>query len=93
LALLNAYATAFPDFRLAIDDMTVEDDRVAVRYSFAGTHLGPLADLPATGKHVEVKNGVGVFRLAGGKIVRVDFMWDKYAIVQQLGVLPGAIGV
>jgi len=93
LALLNAYATAFPDFHLAIEEMTAEEDRVAVRYSFTGTHLGALADIQPTGKHVAVKNGVGIFRVAGGKIVNVDFMWDKYGILQQLGVLPGAIGV
>ena len=51
-SLLQAYATAFPDFRLAIDDMVVEGDKVVVRYRFTGTHRGPLADLPASGKPV-----------------------------------------
>jgi steroid delta-isomerase-like uncharacterized protein len=96
LALLNAYATAFPDFRLGIDELTAEDDRVVVRYSFSGTHLGPLADIQPTGRHVQLTNGFGAFRLANGKVVRLDLAWDKHGLLQQLGVLTtgaGATGV
>jgi steroid delta-isomerase-like uncharacterized protein len=86
-SLLQAYATAFPDFHLAIDDVISEEDRVVVRYTFTGTHLGPLADIPATGRRVTVPNGALIFRLAAGKVSEGHFVWDKYALLQQLGVL------
>ena len=40
--LYGPYATAFPDFRLTIEDTVVEGDRVAVSYSFTGTNQGQL---------------------------------------------------
>jgi steroid delta-isomerase-like uncharacterized protein len=86
-ALMQAYATAFPDFRLAIDDLVAEGDRVVVRYAFTGTHRGPLGDIPATGKQVSVTNGIGVYRIAAGKVAEGHFAWDKYGLLQQLGVL------
>ena len=66
--LLHAYMTAFPDFHLAVHEMISEGDNVVVRYTFTGTHLGPLAGVPATGKPVNVPNGVLIFRLAAGKV-------------------------
>ena len=36
--LLQAYATAFADFRLAVHEMISEGDKVVVRYTFTGTH-------------------------------------------------------
>ena len=64
--LLQAYATAFPDFRLTIDDLVAEGDKVAFRWTFTGTHRGPLGDIRATGKQISVGNAVGIFRLAAG---------------------------
>jgi steroid delta-isomerase-like uncharacterized protein len=85
--LLQAYATAFPDFRLTIDDVVAEGDKVVVRYRFTGTHRGPLADIPASGKRVSVTNGVGIFRVVAGKVNEGHFAWDKYALLQQVGAL------
>jgi steroid delta-isomerase-like uncharacterized protein len=86
--LLQAYATAFPDFRLSIDDLVADGDKVAFRWTFAGTHRGPLGDIPASGKHISVSNAVGIFRLAAGKVDEAHMCWNKYALLQQLGVLP-----
>jgi steroid delta-isomerase-like uncharacterized protein len=85
--LLHAYATAFPDFHLTIDDLVGDGDKVVVRWTFTGTHRGPLADVPASGKRVNVPNGIAIYRLAAGKISEGHFAWDKYALLQQLGAL------
>ena len=84
-SLLQAYATAFPDFHLAIDEVVAEGDKVVVRYAFTGTHRGPLAGIPASGKRASVKNGIGIFRVASGKVSEAHFSWDKYGLLQQLG--------
>jgi len=85
--LYNAYATAFPDFRLSADDLLADGDKVVVRYTFAGTHKGPLAAVPASGKQANVQ-GIVIFRLGGGKANEVRFVWDKFALMQQIGALP-----
>jgi steroid delta-isomerase-like uncharacterized protein len=86
--LLQAYATAFPDFRLIIDDLVADADKVAFRWTFNGTHPGPLADIRASGKQVSVSNNVGIFQIADGKVKESRLCWDKYALLQQLGALP-----
>lgn len=88
--LLQAYATAFPDFRIIIDDVVAEGNEVVVRWTFTGTNRGPLADLPATGKGVSVPNAIGIFRLAAGKVEAGHFAWDRYELRQQLGLLPAS---
>ncbi len=85
--LLQAYATAFPDFHLTIDDLLAEGDKVVLRYTFTGTHRGPLGDTPATGKHVNLPNAIGIYRLTGGKVSEGHLAWDKYALLEQIGVL------
>ena len=88
--LLQAYATAFPDFHLTIDDLVADGDKVVVRWTFTGTHRGPLADVPASGKRVDVPNGIAIYRLVAGRISEGHFAWNKYELLQQLGVLPAS---
>ena len=87
-ALLQAYETAFPDFHLTTDDLFAEGDEVVFRWTFTGTHRGPLADIAATGRQVRVPGCIGIFRLEGSKVNRGHLAWDKYALMQQLGVIP-----
>ena len=86
--LLHAYATAFPDFQMTIDDILADGDQVVVRWTFTGTHHGPLAHIPPTGKRFNVSGGIGIFRLTGGKVDEGYFAWNKFELLQQLGVLP-----
>lgn len=85
--LYTAYATAFPDFRVQIDDMLADGNHVVVRYTFVGTHLGPLAAVPASGRQVNVQ-GMVIFRLVGSQADEVRFVWDKFALMEQIGALP-----
>jgi steroid delta-isomerase-like uncharacterized protein len=85
--LYNAYATAFPDFNVGVDDTIADGNKVAVRYTFTGTQKGPLAAVPASGRQVSVQ-GIVIFRVAGTKVDDVHFVWDKFALLQQIGALP-----
>jgi steroid delta-isomerase-like uncharacterized protein len=87
--LLHAYINAFPDFRVGIDDMVAEGDQVAVRWTFSGTHRGAYADVPGTGKRVNVPNVIGIFRVADGKVVEGHLCWDRYALLEQVGAVAG----
>ena len=87
-SLLQAYSTAFPDFRLIIDDLFADGNQVVFRWTFTGTNHGPLAGTAATGRHVSLPRCIGIFRLDGGKVNQGHLAWDKYALLQQLGVIP-----
>jgi steroid delta-isomerase-like uncharacterized protein len=86
--LLQAYATAFPDFHIAIEDVIAEGNEVVARWTFTGTHAGPFLGVPATGKPIKVANGIGIFQLAGDKVTEGHFAWNTYSVLQQIGALP-----
>jgi predicted ester cyclase len=81
-----ASRTAFPDQRVAVDDLLAESDRVAVRFTLRGTHLGELLDLAPTGRRVTVP-GVAIYRIAGGRIAEGWVGFDALGLLEQLSVL------
>jgi len=89
--LYDAYATAFPDFVITIDDTVADGERVAIRHTFAGTHKGPLGGAAASGNRVTV-SGMMMFRVAGGKVAEARLTWDTLRLAQQIGALPKASG-
>jgi steroid delta-isomerase-like uncharacterized protein len=62
------YRTAFPDLQATVDDVFAGGDRVALRWSIRGTHLGDWLGVPPTGNHMAA-TGISVYRIAGGKVV------------------------
>jgi steroid delta-isomerase-like uncharacterized protein len=88
LGLLQTYETAFPDFRNSIEALLDAGDQVILQYRFTGTHRGPLAGIPPSGRQVNTGPGIAIIRVEGGKISKGQFVWDKYALLQQMGVLP-----
>ncbi len=86
-ARLMEVSAAFPDVHLRLDDLIAEDDQVAVRFTISGTHAGPFAGIPATGKQISVQ-GMIVHRLQDGKIVEDWAVRDTLGLLQQLGVIP-----
>jgi predicted ester cyclase len=84
--------TAFPDYRLTIEDQIAEGDRVATVWSGSGTHQGewesPASSVAPTGRQV-TWTGTTTLRLSGGKISDViASSWDHLGILQQLGAAP-----
>lgn len=71
-----------------VEDVVAEADRVVVRWTNQGTHVGEFAGIPATG---------GTFTIAGIDVYRVDddgrlaehwHVVDQLAMLGQLGLLP-----
>ena len=89
--VLGGFFEAFPDIRVEIHDVVAAGDRVAARWSFSGTHTGPLGELPATNKAVTVDSMI-ISRVAGGKLAESWVVYDCMGMMQQLGVVPGPDG-
>lgn len=84
-ALVDNWRKAFPDIRCVVEDLIGEDDRVAVRLSFSGTHTGAeWFGLQPSGKKWNVTEQVFI-RLENVKIVEAWEDYDEYAMRQQLG--------
>jgi predicted ester cyclase len=84
---LNAVYNAFPDLHFTLDDMIVEGDKVANRWTLTATHKGEFEGIPATNKKVKIW-AISIDRLAGGKFVESWERFDTLSLMQQLGVVP-----
>ena len=62
---ITTYRTAIPDLKATVDDIFAAGDRVALRWSIRGTHLGDWLGIPPTGDHMAA-TGISVNRMAGG---------------------------
>ena len=78
---------AFPDSHMTIDDMVVEGDKIAARYTITGTHKGEYMGIPATNKKVTIWV-IEIDRIVGGKFVEGWIRFDTMGFMQQLGVVP-----
>jgi steroid delta-isomerase-like uncharacterized protein len=82
---LQVFLTGFPDFRFVIDQTISEEDRIAVMWTFAGTHQGEFLGIAPTNKTVSIA-GITVHQVADGKILDSLAIWDAISLFRQLGV-------
>ena len=79
---------AFPDMHFVVQDAVAEGDRVVLRWTARGTHLGPfwtpLGTAAATGKEVTLGATI-TYRVEGGRIAEEWACIDWLDAVQQLG--------
>lgn len=81
--------TGFPDFDVVIDDLFGEADKVAMRFTFRGTHEGEFMGIPPTGNRVTMP-GIDILRIEEGKIVELWGQEDRLSMMQQLGLFPSS---
>ena len=84
----QAMRAAFPDLRIAADDVRAEGDRVAIRWTLTGTHGGDFFGVPASGRPVS-SPGVDIYRIENGRIVEIWTVGDDLGILAQIGAIPG----
>jgi steroid delta-isomerase-like uncharacterized protein len=84
--------TAFPDFRMNVEDMIAEGDKVVARVRLSGTHQGEFMGIDATGNRVTI-TGIDILRInADGKIMERWGNFDDLGMMQQLGVMEPPSG-
>jgi serine phosphatase RsbU (regulator of sigma subunit) len=83
---VSEFRSAFPDFRISIDEQIAEGDKVMVHATIRGTHQREFRGMAPTGKQIE-ERGFSVFRFSPeGKVVE---SWDSY--YSQLGLMRQSI--
>ncbi|XYI00144.1 ester cyclase [Sorangium sp. So ce1128] len=81
------FLEAFPDFRITIEDLIAEGDKLVARVSFTGTHRGAYHGIPATNRRVE-SGGTHIVRFVGKKVAEHWAHSDDLRTRQQLGLIP-----
>lgn len=84
---ITGFRTAFPDGKITVDELLADGNTVVARTTFTGTHKGPMAGIPATGKKIKV-TGVDVVKVSNGKATEVWHYDQEQAMMEQLGLMP-----
>ena len=84
---ITMYRAAFPDMKFTSLGMVAEGDLVINHINMKGNNTGPMGDMPATNKSMDV-NGVDVVRFENGKAVEHWGYWEEMKMMTQLGLMP-----
>lgn len=76
---------AFPDFRARLEDLIVDGDRAALRWSATGTQRGWYLGFAPSGSVIRFR-GIETIRAAGGRVVERWGEWDGLDLARQLRV-------
>jgi steroid delta-isomerase-like uncharacterized protein len=76
--------TNYPDLNCTVEELIVKDDRIVWRWVITGTNTGTTSDIPPTGKKTRIE-GVGILRVANGKIVERLAYYNQATMLRQLG--------
>jgi flavin reductase (DIM6/NTAB) family NADH-FMN oxidoreductase RutF/predicted ester cyclase len=82
---VTAVRDGFPDLRTDVEDVLTDGNRVVLRWSSSGTHLGHYLGASPTGKDVVV-SGVTIARFEAGALIEEWVTWDARDILTAVGV-------
>jgi steroid delta-isomerase-like uncharacterized protein len=82
---------AFPDARVDVHALHITGDVAVEEGAFTGTHdgvlHGPTGDVAPTGRAVSI-GYTQVLRFCNGQHTSFNLMFDRLALLEQLGVIP-----
>ena len=81
---IKSNANTFSNFVATIEEINVKGDKIWSRYSISGINIGPMGNIPATGKSFQA-TGMGITRVKDGKIIEDETYWNVLGFYQQLG--------
>ena len=87
LMIIAMMRSGFPDIQWTIDDMITENDKVAVRFTMRGTHLGTFFGAPASEKTIVVQ-AMNFYRLVDDQIIEEFGQPDMHGLLTQIGAVP-----
>lgn len=77
------YLAAIPDAHLEIDDLLVDGDTVATRWTLTGTHQGDLMGISPTGNDIHV-SGMTLDSIEEGNLVESWVLLSLFSLLHQL---------
>jgi predicted ester cyclase len=81
-ALIEGLAPTF-----TIEDVIAEGDRVVVRWTNHGSHVGPFLGIAASGRSFNVA-GIDIYRIENDRMAEHWHVVDQLTMLQQLGLIP-----
>jgi predicted ester cyclase len=84
---IRATRSALSDLAVEIIHLLADGDYVIAHVRNKATHTGVLGGIPASRKRVETA-GMSIVRFTNGKLAERWNLIDRYAALQQVGVIP-----
>ena len=81
---LDLFRTAFPDFKITLEDILFDDKKAVWRWILSGTHSGDFMGTPATGKKVTLR-AMTIARINNGQCHEAWSVADMTGLMKQLG--------
>jgi steroid delta-isomerase-like uncharacterized protein len=78
------YVKGFPDKLTKIDGIFEAEDQVVVRWTVEGNYEGPFHGFAPNHKQFKV-SGISIYRIANNKVIEVWQIWDRFALLDQIG--------
>lgn len=86
-AEITGLINAFPDIHYQLEELVGGDDKVAVRWTWQGTHKAAFTTIAATGRSIS-NEGMAIYEFRDGKILRFHLQTDRLGFLQQLELIP-----
>ncbi|MFC5521078.1 ester cyclase [Polaromonas jejuensis] len=87
LTIIGMMRAGFPDIQWVLDELVVEGEKVAARFTMRGTHQGTFFGVPPSGRKIVVQ-AMNFYRLSDGKFVEEHGQPDMLGLLQQIGAVP-----
>jgi predicted ester cyclase len=86
---IGPFRDSFPDFRMEVEDVIAEGDKVVGYFKCSGTHRGAWRGRPPTGRRFEEVDEIYIFRVEDGKLAAATaVVEDNLTRLRQLGLEP-----
>jgi steroid delta-isomerase-like uncharacterized protein len=89
VAVVSVYQDG-ADGHWTINEIFSAGDRVVVRWTGSGKHVGDVNGIPASGRTVGPVECIAIHRMTDGKIAETWEVWDTLGFLQQIGVVPAS---
>lgn len=74
-----------------MEDLVAEGDRVAVRWTWKGTHKGTFGGFLPSQKQL-ANDGMAIYQVKDSEVVRAWTQTDRLGFLQEIGVMPKEVG-
>lgn len=86
------FLAAFPDMKVAVDDVLAVDTDAVVRWTACGTHAGDALGFPASGRRVTI-HGMSWLKFRDGLIVEGWDHWNFHGLMTALADGSGCASI
>ncbi len=80
-------ATQVPDFQATLEDLIVDGDKVAGRFTATGTYQGEMMGVPVNDKEY-TNTWIIIYHFKKNRIAEEWWQFDVLGVLQQIGVIP-----